>query len=87
MSQRESWPPGTIAVDWENRAVHIRSHEDNYWYDSRSFALGRILLRDEWVTPGRYEIIQPTGTRWSTAPPERPRRARNAPSRPGTRPA
>lgn len=51
--------PGTIAVDWEARAIRVRSAFENYWYDSRYPNLGYILLRDDTVTPDRYEIMRP----------------------------
>ena len=51
--------PGTIAVSWETRVVFIRSHDKDYWYDSRYPSLGRILLHDELVSPEYgYEIIE-----------------------------
>jgi len=54
-----SHKPGAIAVKWEDRAVLIRSHNKDYWYDSRYPSLGRILLHDDRVTAeDGYEIIE-----------------------------
>lgn len=52
--------PGTIAVDWDERAVYIRSYEADYWYDSRYPNVGKILTPDEWIAE-HCQIIVPRG--------------------------
>jgi hypothetical protein len=51
------WAPGTIAVDWEHRAVLVRSFDDDYWYDSRYPGVGCSRRLDKSVTPDKYEIL------------------------------
>lgn len=51
------WAPGTIAIDWEERTLLVRSPFPDYWFDSRYPNVGRILMRDETVTPDKYQIF------------------------------
>jgi hypothetical protein len=48
--------PGTIAVDWENRIVWIRSYEDGTWLSTRT---GELDTRGDEVMEKRCELIRP----------------------------
>ena len=56
--------PGTIAVNWEERCILIRSYRENYWYDSRYPNIGMILNQDEHVVR-TCEIIRTKWSPWS----------------------
>ena len=55
------WPSGTIAVNWQEKYVLIRSPFANYWHDSRYPNVGRMLIADSSVTTGRFTIIDGKG--------------------------
>lgn len=48
--------PGTIAVDWENRVVWIRSYENGTWLSTRT---GELDACGDEAMGTRCELIRP----------------------------